>query len=61
VQRWKPGPVVVAVFISGMLGVWVVAALWIFYNVLLEPLDVALNMVIFMTATGWWTDHLGRS
>jgi hypothetical protein len=60
VQRWKPGPVVAAVFISGMVGVWVVVALWIFYGVTLNPFDVALNLVIFMTATGWWTDYSRR-
>lgn len=59
-RRWKPGPVVMAVFIAGVLGVWAVVGLVIFYDLLLEPVDVALNMAVFMTLAGWWTEHMGR-
>lgn len=49
-----------AVFVAGVIGVWVVAALWIFYGLTLEPLDVALNMAVFTTLAGWWTERMGR-
>jgi hypothetical protein len=57
---WKPGPVVVAVFITGVLGVWVVLSLRLYYGVSLQGIDVALNLVVFMTLSGWWTDRMGR-
>jgi hypothetical protein len=47
-----------AVFISGVIGVWVVVALYLFYDVALDPVDVALNMAMFMTAAGWWTERM---
>lgn len=59
-NRWKPGPVVAAVFVAGMIGVWVVVAIWLFYDVVIKPLDVALNLVTFMTLAGWWTEIRGR-
>ena len=52
----KPGPVVISVFVAGVIGVWVVTALYLFYDVVLDPVDVSLNMAVFMTLTGWWTE-----
>lgn len=56
-RDWKPGPVVTAVFVAGVIGVWVVVALWLFYDVRLDPVDVALNMAVFTTLAGWWTER----
>lgn len=58
--KWMPGPVVIAVFVAGVIGVWVVVALWWFYGVVLEAVDVALNMAVFMTLAGWWTERMGN-
>lgn len=54
---WRPGPVVVAVFMAGVIGVWVVVSLRVFYGLALDPIDVALNLAIFMTVAGWWTER----
>lgn len=58
-RNWKPGPIVMAVFIAGVIGVWVVVALRVFYDIALHPVDVALNMAVFMTVAGWWTERMG--
>jgi hypothetical protein len=49
-----------SVCVAGVVGVWVVVALRIFYDLALEPVDVALNMAAFMTLAGWWTERQGR-
>lgn len=59
-MQWKPGPVVMAVFVAGVLCVWAVFALVVFYNLALEPIDVAVNTAAFMTLAGWWTERMGR-
>jgi hypothetical protein len=59
-QRWKPGPVVIAVFVAGVISVWVVVALYIFYDLVVEPVDVALNMAVFTTIAGWWTERMSK-
>lgn len=59
-SQWKPGPVVWAVFIAGLICVWVVIALHEFYDVVLEPVDVALNTAAFMTLAGLWTEWIGK-
>lgn len=55
-RRYRPGPVVFAVFVTGAIGLWVVTALRILYNVVLDPRDVALHFVWAMTLAGWWTE-----
>lgn len=57
-DRWKPGPVVISVLISGSIGLWVTFVVWQVYGVELHPVDVAWNMVLFMSLAGWWTDRM---
>lgn len=54
-MNWKPGPVVWAVLGAGVISIWVVMALSVFYAIHLSPTEVAVNTVIFMVAVGWWT------
>ena len=57
---WVPAPVVVAVFATEMIGLWVVFTLKHVYDITLDPIDVRLNMLIFTTAFAWWVEVLTR-
>lgn len=59
-HRFKPTPTVVAVFLAGAIGLWVVVTIRIVYDVALDSRDVALHLLWFMTLSGWWTELMLR-
>lgn len=59
-SHWRPGPVVQAVFVAGLVCVWAVFSLVVFYDVDLQPVDVAVNSTVFIFLAAWWTERMSR-
>lgn len=59
-RDWRPGPVVTIVFIAELIGLWVTVSLQIFYDLVVDPVDLRINMTLFTTAAAWWTERMTR-
>lgn len=60
-KRWQPSKVVITVFATELLGLWLVAGMKYVYDITLDPVDVRINMLFFTTIAAWWVDGLTRA
>lgn len=55
---WRPGPVTIAIVVTELIGLWAIAALKWFYDIIIDPVDVRLNMLVVVVIVAWTTERL---